>query len=395
MTRRLEEEGLITIMFGWVLRLGLLRLCTVIFLVIILPTYSNIDHSVYSFTIPVLSSCTVLVFVCLDRFANCMRMKQTNDYGFVLWYCSLICMSLFRLSSEASALSANNAEIMTFVNMNTMYTCLFDEIHCFVKLIYYMIRHVCQRFGLIRPLFYTIYLHLNAILLLYALFVVTTRIHLYLQNGVLRESNFFHESISESEILDGRPYEHDNSSYIHNVMDEILPNRQGVYRENYVRYLGEDVQIDCSFHLHTSLALKQMNVYWTLNGNRFNHSSDRIKEEVKFEFSYAFIWVKMKMTIRFLEEDEFGLYKCVCETTEVFLVQNKPNIYIPKVYKMKYYISKHFILRARETIETVEVPVGNIVQSTLVISKSKGPSKTVRDIRTSTYQICSIEEKTI
>ena len=35
------------------------------------------------------------------------------------------------------------------------------------------------------------------------------------------------------------------------------------------------------------------------------------------------------------------------------------------------------------------------IQSTLVISKSKGPSKTLRDIRTSTYQICSIEEKTI
>ena len=35
------------------------------------------------------------------------------------------------------------------------------------------------------------------------------------------------------------------------------------------------------------------------------------------------------------------------------------------------------------------------IQSTLVISKSKGPSKTVRDIRTSTYQICNIEEKTI
>ena len=33
------------------------------------------------------------------------------------------------------------------------------------------------------------------------------------------------------------------------------------------------------------------------------------------------------------------------------------------------------------------------IQSTLGISKSKGPSKTVRDIRTSTYQICSIEEK--
>ena len=35
------------------------------------------------------------------------------------------------------------------------------------------------------------------------------------------------------------------------------------------------------------------------------------------------------------------------------------------------------------------------IQSTLVISKSKGPTKTLRDIRTSTYQICSIEEKPI
>ena len=36
-----------------------------------------------------------------------------------------------------------------------------------------------------------------------------------------------------------------------------------------------------------------------------------------------------------------------------------------------------------------------VIQSTLVISKSKGSSKTLRVIRTSTYQICSIEEKTI
>ena len=35
-----------------------------------------------------------------------------------------------------------------------------------------------------------------------------------------------------------------------------------------------------------------------------------------------------------------------------------------------------------------------IVQSTLVISKSKGPSETLRDIRTLTYQICRIEENT-
>ena len=38
---------------------------------------------------------------------------------------------------------------------------------------------------------------------------------------------------------------------------------------------------------------------------------------------------------------------------------------------------------------------GNLrIQSTLVISKSKGPSETLRDIRTSTYQMCRIEENT-
>ena len=38
---------------------------------------------------------------------------------------------------------------------------------------------------------------------------------------------------------------------------------------------------------------------------------------------------------------------------------------------------------------------GNLrIQSTLVISKSKGPSETLRDIRTSTYQMYRIEENT-
>ena len=36
----------------------------------------------------------------------------------------------------------------------------------------------------------------------------------------------------------------------------------------------------------------------------------------------------------------------------------------------------------------------DIIQSTLVISKSKGSSETLRDIRISTYQICKIEENT-
>ena len=38
-------------------------------------------------------------------------------------------------------------------------------------------------------------------------------------------------------------------------------------------------------------------------------------------------------------------------------------------------------------------PLKFAIQWTLVISKWKGPSKPLRDIRTSTYQICSIEAK--
>ena len=38
------------------------------------------------------------------------------------------------------------------------------------------------------------------------------------------------------------------------------------------------------------------------------------------------------------------------------------------------------------------IMVAKDIQSTLVISKSKEPSETLRDIRTSTYQICRIEE---
>ena len=39
--------------------------------------------------------------------------------------------------------------------------------------------------------------------------------------------------------------------------------------------------------------------------------------------------------------------------------------------------------------------ISSKIQSTLVISKSKGLSEILRDIRTSTYQICRIEEKRI
>ena len=60
-------------------------------------------------------------------------------------------------------------------------------------------------------------------------------------------------------------------------------------------------------------------------------------------------------------------------------------------------ISPKTSLKTNPTIYSQFIPfsraLDTAVQSTLIISKSKGPSKTLRDIRTSTYQICSIEEK--
>ena len=51
----------------------------------------------------------------------------------------------------------------------------------------------------------------------------------------------------------------------------------------------------------------------------------------------------------------------------------------------------HIFMRAATVLDRLYLK--GEIQSTLVISKSKGPTKTLRDIRTSTYQICSIEEK--
>ena len=50
------------------------------------------------------------------------------------------------------------------------------------------------------------------------------------------------------------------------------------------------------------------------------------------------------------------------------------------------------VYRGRKTTIQQQLQLNEEIQSTLVISKSKGPSKTLRDIRISTYQICSIEK---
>ena len=63
---------------------------------------------------------------------------------------------------------------------------------------------------------------------------------------------------------------------------------------------------------------------------------------------------------------------------------------------MVRYSRRNIVLNKTETrnVSHLHDFVFKHIQSTLVISKSKGPSKTLRDIRTSTYQMCRIEENT-
>ena len=55
----------------------------------------------------------------------------------------------------------------------------------------------------------------------------------------------------------------------------------------------------------------------------------------------------------------------------------------------------HFIIIIHVIIMMIIIIIIIIIQSTLAISNSKGLSEILRDIRTSTYQICRIEVKLI
>ena len=56
-------------------------------------------------------------------------------------------------------------------------------------------------------------------------------------------------------------------------------------------------------------------------------------------------------------------------------------------------IGRHFVpFKVHPFLENAYIPVSICIQSTLVISNSKELYETLRDIRTSTYQICGTEE---
>ena len=74
---------------------------------------------------------------------------------------------------------------------------------------------------------------------------------------------------------------------------------------------------------------------------------------------------------------------------EIIILENK------HLFSIKTEISNFKRQKAKEKKNVMHLQGASMhIQSTLVISKSKGPPETLRDIRTSTYQISRIEENT-
>ena len=91
------------------------------------------------------------------------------------------------------------------------------------------------------------------------------------------------------------------------------------------------------------------------------------------------------------ESDALPIALCGLYTSNTFIIELNDLRKITCLRKSE--VSVERISDCKVIEKMVEHGMVIYLQSTLVIWKSKGPSETVRDIRTSTYQICSIVEK--
>ena len=360
-------------MFNVVFKLYLLRLFTIVFIVLILPLCSGLEPPHHASA--VICIATVLCLWALDNLSSHTYTKPTYKQTFIrliVWintlnflsatnsFFSLYQVTFLRGMNDTSLLPVENAEVLTYVNLNSVYNCLLDEVTCFIKLLLSMIRYVYRRCGTLKPLLYIGYLCINSLLLFHIVCLVISHVQLNLQQGIFRESNFIYDSTSEDLDLLRQPIL-DNTSKIYEKIDGILPNEGGVYREDYVRYIGEDVQIDCSFHSLHLLGVEKYNFYWMKNGKVLNNTSDRIQQNVNFFRSSNILWIKMNLTIRFLQEDDFGLYKCIRETRRIYFEQILLDIFLPVEYTTRRYIGKSFVFRAADVLEKLEIPVGHFI----------------------------------
>ena len=101
-------------------------------------------------------------------------------------------------------------------------------------------------------------------------------------------------------------------------------------------------------------------------------------------FSVTFILLKSDISPRLVS----------CDAFLTFFFENSEDPYQTTSYQHLNHLQGSLYGRP-ENNPSCYSPESTLVQSTLVISNSKGLSEILRDIRTSTYQIFRIEEKLI
>ena len=363
-------------MFGVLFKLGFLRVCTLVLMMIVLPCCTDMEYMPYF--LPTLGIIVALWFLYLETTADHFYVETKFVYNFTRWLTGLITFVFIAKLSVIQSVPDENTEILTFVNLQNIYTCLWSEIIFFQKLVIFILRALYRMFGLLKPFLYIVYLIINSVVLLYLIEIFITRLHLVIQKGmILTESDF--EIVSGPEAIYNRKTSLDISTsdkYQHSTKFPIEPCHTGAFREDHIRYTGEDVRIQCGFFIKSykrNKRLKSFASYWLKDGQVFiTHNDDRIEEMTQVDALEDASWVQMSLTIKFLQSRDFGLYQCICDYTYVIselhtipiittnnTVKYRLIHFETEAYKVCYF-GKHFVLRNADLVEYVKVPVGNL-----------------------------------
>ena len=352
-----------------------LRLVVFIFFIVLIHSNSGPDQHYHAPAILCIAMLSCMLI--LNNLYNYIYPRQTFPQKIIRWlYGLLVIVVLSKVDSslsfvqwafsdiyETPSFPVENVEILTYINFRLVFNCALDEILYFAKLVVYMLKYLCKHHGKIKLLFYLLYLTFNAFLLLYVISTFFHSMSINIQDGILSENNFINDSTTEDMYLYRHPYSNNslnNSSIAYNDLDDILPNDRSVYREDFVRFLGEDIQIKCHFHILFMSSSSHLDMYWMKNSEMISATSDRIQENIDLTVSSNITWVLYTLNIRFLQEEDFGLYRCITETTDIYWQLITQNTFLPVHYIRKRYIGKFFVFRAADVREVVGIPVGNV-----------------------------------
>ena len=111
------------------------------------------------------------------------------------------------------------------------------------------------------------------------------------------------------------------------------------------------------------------------------------------------LWYSLEATRRGASNEYHNIYFLWKNTNDIitFRLENASIWSYDATYvyinAYKYFFFCEIDLIMIPILRRIMILSGDIIQSTLVISKPKGLSEILRDIRTSAYQVCKIEEK--